>query len=560
MTFREKPITRLYAFAMAAVFALVLAGCGGGGTTTTDTDPAPMECPAGTTGAYPDCMTPEQIEAQKLQTARNLAMAAYTAAMAAVGSAKDPVAMANAQMYADMAKGASEMAAAATTSAMAEEYQMKAEMYRDNARTASMAAGLGAAMLANMQLNKTPDDVQEPPEPPKPILNTTNVLAAIKTVARATPFAPETGAPTVTVTYDATAKGASITAVEDAFTAGEMPRSFMMDGFMGTELVKSETNLGTDTVAGKTYLVVYSDRAQDTSVTSYATSDMRSADSDVLPTEFAAATTHVTSLSEGQIAGKMGDMIKGTYNADPEDGTPAREGVFYCTLALCTATVNAQGMITANTGYGFRSVSEKVIKMDANYLTLGFWLTAPTALNAAGTAPALDSIAVGAFGTGQTAAEIPAALKGTATYEGIATGLYATKTAINYFKGDAMLEANFGQVKGLAAGADDTVAGFRGSVSGSISNIVVGGVAMSGELGLSDANIAGDATGTYSGNTKGTVGTGRFTGSWRGTFYEAAPTSLPAADQHPLATAGTFSGYDEFSGSSILGAFGANKK
>ena len=45
MTFREKPINKLYAFALAALFALTLAGCGGGGggtTATPDPEPQPM--------------------------------------------------------------------------------------------------------------------------------------------------------------------------------------------------------------------------------------------------------------------------------------------------------------------------------------------------------------------------------------------------------------------------------------------------------------------------------------------------------------------------------------
>ena len=48
MRFREKSINKLYAFAMAAVFALVLAGCGGGGggtAATPDPEPPPMPTP-----------------------------------------------------------------------------------------------------------------------------------------------------------------------------------------------------------------------------------------------------------------------------------------------------------------------------------------------------------------------------------------------------------------------------------------------------------------------------------------------------------------------------------
>ena len=39
MMFRDKSISKLYAYALAAVFALTLAGCGGGGGGAAATDP-----------------------------------------------------------------------------------------------------------------------------------------------------------------------------------------------------------------------------------------------------------------------------------------------------------------------------------------------------------------------------------------------------------------------------------------------------------------------------------------------------------------------------------------
>ena len=42
MMVRDKSINKFYAFALAAVFSLTLAGCGGGGGGTTEEPPAPM--------------------------------------------------------------------------------------------------------------------------------------------------------------------------------------------------------------------------------------------------------------------------------------------------------------------------------------------------------------------------------------------------------------------------------------------------------------------------------------------------------------------------------------
>ena len=56
----KTPINKLYVSAVALLLAVTLAGCSGsdGGTAATPPDPTPMECPAGTSGTYPDC-TPD---------------------------------------------------------------------------------------------------------------------------------------------------------------------------------------------------------------------------------------------------------------------------------------------------------------------------------------------------------------------------------------------------------------------------------------------------------------------------------------------------------------------
>ncbi|MCY3822707.1 MAG: hypothetical protein OXG62_02435, partial [Nitrospinae bacterium] len=136
MTFREKSITRLYAFAMAAVFALVLAGCGGGGGGTAQTpDPGttpPEMCPEGHTGTPPNCVSPEQQEANALAAAKTAAATAATNAANAVSAVEeikehDPDSYANAQTAAALAAQANTQAQAATTSAAAQAAQAIAE-------------------------------------------------------------------------------------------------------------------------------------------------------------------------------------------------------------------------------------------------------------------------------------------------------------------------------------------------------------------------------------------------------------------------------------------------
>ncbi len=121
MKFKHKYIHKFYAFALAAVFALTLAGCGGGGGSGT-AEP-PMTGP-----------TDEEIaaEAAALEAAQNAAKAAYTAAMTAVDgvmadASVDPDSYAAARIALTAAKAASDAAAAATTSEAAKAEQAKAE-------------------------------------------------------------------------------------------------------------------------------------------------------------------------------------------------------------------------------------------------------------------------------------------------------------------------------------------------------------------------------------------------------------------------------------------------
>ncbi len=92
MMFRDKSISKLYTFALAAVFAMTLAGCGGngGGTAADDDDPAvtptPQEMCEDEGGRWnadlTSCTTAEELEAERMA-----AVAAVTAEAGTMGDA-----------------------------------------------------------------------------------------------------------------------------------------------------------------------------------------------------------------------------------------------------------------------------------------------------------------------------------------------------------------------------------------------------------------------------------------------------------------------------------------
>ena len=151
MMLRDKSISKFYAFALAAVFALTLAGCGGGGTAAMDPDP-PVVDPGPT--AEEIAAEAEEIaaEATALQAAKGAASAAAMAAYAALGSAKaavngasgdqdhDAVHYALAQTELGKAKDAYQAAQAASDAAQAAGASADAQMYQAQAEAAQERA------------------------------------------------------------------------------------------------------------------------------------------------------------------------------------------------------------------------------------------------------------------------------------------------------------------------------------------------------------------------------------------------------------------------------------
>ena len=622
MTFREKPITKLYAFALAAVFALVLAGCGGGGgSAAVEEEPPPMPEPptaqemcegdGGRYNADGSCTSAEEVaaemaEAEALSGAQEAAMAAYMAAMAAVSGAKDPVAMGNAQPYAAMAKEASDMAAAATTSEMAMEYQMKAEMYRDMAMEAAMDRGLGLTTLANKITNqsaidnaelegKTGDDV------PDPVSNATRVGLELDTAAAAAPTVaatPEVPAdtsvtpntPLIPAVTNGTvdqglAAGSEVSARVTHTSAGlvfnvrrgtantdvmrgESPTSLTTrGGWMGAELVGSTANSAPGTIDGNMrYVNVYTDIQAPTQ--NYGAADATATDASIIGGV----------IVTGEVAGD-GSKFAVTFNENPTDNNPPVAGQFQCSLAspgICSISVDESGKIVANTGYRFHR-STGTTKQDADYLAWGVWLTVPNAeLVVAADGSLTNPADAGAFASGNDVFTVKAALKGTATYNGVATGLYSAGGMVEYFDADVTLNANFGGTVGADTGAvagtpDDNL---LGAVTGSVSNIMAGGMDVAGSLTLKKATIVdntddggtaddGMDLGGFKAAVSGTLAGRAMTGNWGGQFYGPSSASGKAAEtQYPTTAAGTFGASAPGNVNDpvrILGSFGAWK-
>ena len=394
MMFKDKHIHKLYAFALAAVFALTLAGCGGGGGTAAAPDPEPPAMPeptpqemcegdGGRYNADGSCTSAEELaaemaEAEALSGAQSAAMAAYTAAMAAVSGAKDPVAMANAQPYAAMAKTASDMAAAAATSADAMEHQMAAEAARDKAMAAAGMRGLGLTTLANKITNqaaidnavlegKTGDAV------PKPVSNAGRVgtelaTTAAEAVAGADPSdgpgveagsVSQGGVASATAVYRASGPSITVTGVGTTLQAGETPALLTTrGGWMGREFLENATS--------DSYANVYTDIQAPVKRQNYG------ADS--------ATPLAVGHIITGDIPGN-GKTFTGTRNVSATDNIPTETGRFNCVAGTaCSISVDDKGVIVALQGYTFQPIASGTSDvLDDDYLAWGVWLTVPDA-------------------------------------------------------------------------------------------------------------------------------------------------------------------------------------
>ena len=567
--FREKSTTRLYAFALAAAFALAPAGCGGGGGGTTAAPPDP---PA----PVDPGPAPEETEAQALKEARDAAVAAWMAAMAAVRGAVDPVAMANAQVYADMAGEASGAAATAGTSATAGAYRAAAEGHRDSAVEAAGARGLGLTSLANRIANQNAVDNAGLEGRPavEPVSNAGRVGAELAATA-ADPVERTTvsdgpgvqagsvsqgGPVSATAKYGASGPAITVTGVGPALLRGENPVLLTTrGGWMGRELVED--------AASDSYAIVYTDIEAPGMRQNYGAT----ADGSGTGPDDAALTRG--QIITGDVPGD-GSTFTGMRNVSPTDNLPPQAGRFHCapgTVGGCAISVDQDGVIVAVTGYGWQPVASGMTPVpDADYLAWGVWLSVPDA------AGATNPAAAGAFASGSDVFEVRAGLTGTATYNGVATGMYSAGGMVEYFDADVSLTASFGGTGGADSTpetATDPPANdglLLGAVTGSVSRIRAGGMSVAGSLMLGRAPVItgardGDSTTGFEGASRGALGGASLKGAWGGQFYgpnDAAADTDAARTEYPTTAAGAFAAAAAGSATDpdpirILGSFAA---
>ena len=246
----------------------------------------------------------------------------------------------------------------------------------------------------------------------------------------------------------------------------------------------------------------------------------------------------------------------------------------------CSASTGADGTITV-TGFRFTGSRAARAAVEAapaaenmDYLAFGVWLLE----DGDATSDTADPPAFAAFADGgEPIASFAdyATLTGEAHYSGSAAGVYTQGDSVDYFQASARLTANFGApgIEGNAEADDDEI----GTVSGTISSIMAGGVATGDVINLRSADIV-NANTAFAGDAR--MGDGvdtddddvleyTYNGTWSGNFYGANADDDTTADVNeqaaPDAVAGTFgvTGTEGEGDAAVtttyVGAFGARR-
>ncbi len=551
MTWRNKPIHKFYAFALAAVFAVALAGCGGGGGKTADPDPTPQEdCVAGggRWNANDTCTSAADLLKEKQAAQRTAISNAITTAQTAVAGLTDDAS--------DTAINSADSAVAAAKKAIADAADIPAEekaafntavstiegsLTTKKASIADARDDADKAMKAAMtKMGKAMHAALGPPA-----ADNTTVLD------NATVSLSSTG-----LTVDAAEGAGALTTNPESVTLKAGDSAGSLSGWKGMDYALT-TGTGASKITNEARVFTNKSAAKTQEFTKKYT-DLTAGYLTTITASLVGGSTFTHSGTQNHAHNATGEAafeVRGTY-----DGAP---GQFKCT-GTCTSTNDGKGSPSALGGtWSFKpDVGAMVSVPDAHYLYFGWWVRndkdgAPTAASAFtgrfGTDPgdSTDSLDPAGDGTGIT---------GSATYTGNAAGIFAMSNPLDGtgdggdFTADATLEATFGS--GATAGMTGTIDNFRlNGGSGDPGWSVKLNRATWGSSGAITAPTSDPTVWSINGNEADASGT------WSGQMYDEKPGTTNGGDGSniPTTVTGTFS--SEFSTiGRMVGAFGADKQ
>ena len=577
MMFKEKPINKLYAFALAVVFAIALAGCGGGGGGAADdtmTGPTPAEMAA--TAANEAVSAASDAVATLTQMSTDEEVAAATAAITAA-----KVAAMHADLTAEDAAAATaaigevETALAAANSLIAtyregEAAKMQVAALQEQINNLRAQLGLGADDNLSdsiTDLQQQAADLQQRIQDEQDAEDKAAMEAMMATAMKLhagigdAPLATATGrlavynGDNIDVTTASGGTAVPLSEDKDATVAAN-------HGWEGKKYTAAPTDDGTyeavvysnvgEPTPGAKFSVQYTgnitEGVLDEATTEGTASRVASPsfDQSAGVKSFELPTNNVAVMISGSYHG-----VSGTYSCVPGTGNK-------CAVRVAASGFDLGGVITTdntfaagNAVWTFKPTNPDALLMstpDAIYASYGWWIHKSADGNTfTASTFAVDNGAV-------TPASGVTALRGTATYMGGAAGKYALYSATGgtndagHFTARATLEADFNA--DTITGTIDNFMGADGeardwSVELKKSAIADGGAITNSSTTASDGN---QMTVWTIGGTAADAG-----GEWSGALKENGADSVPS-----VATGTFHSTYS--TGGQMVGGFGANKQ
>ena len=554
MMFREKSISKLYAFALAAVFAIALAGCGGGGGgTTTPVDPGPMPDPqmecedaGGRYNADGTCTSAAELVMERQAAQRSAISTAIGAATTAVNAVDND--------STDAEVSAADTAVANARTAIAAGADLSAEEKAANTGTVDVLASQlsGAKTARQMAIDDANDAAKMAMMATAMKLHDgISMPGGTGDDTRSAAYGTGDNANDIAVTIG-TAAAVNLSEDKDATVAAQYGWTGMRftaepDGDAGTYEAMVYSNVGEPTEGAKFndsanggYTLNADDQIADvTSVTDYA--------------------GLVASPSFDQSAGtKTFDLAENREYLEFDGTFNGVDGTYTCTPTAiatdrdtCGSTVAASGFTLIGGTWTFEPDDPEARLMnvaDDTYASYGWWIHK---------SEDGETFTASAFAEDRgtvTAASGITALRGTAMYMGGAAGKYALRSMTGgtndagHFTARATLEADFNA---------DTITGIIDNFMGADGESRDWSVELK-ESAISDIGaITGTAADAAAGNqmTVWTMGgsAADASGEWSGDLKDNGDDGVPKIG---TGTFYTLFGLD----GKMVGAFGVNKQ